>query len=377
MYQAYHTRYTVDSGQGFKTVIHQMLRTADGWAVMLPYEYQGESVEKSGYPASEIIGTYELVDSTNMTHRLAFGSALSTIVIPTQYITLKANGTITGAKDYSCSITNANTGSKAVTGTWSLDGESYRAVIKLGDVTYQAVFCKQNEETAAANEVMTFGGAGNDNSTVFAVKHTQHSYTTSTTKATTSKNGAVTTKCKYCAAVKSSAAIAYPKTVTLSATKYNYDGKAKKPAVTVKNSKGNKISASNYTVSYSNNKNPGTASVKITFKGNYSGTISKTFKIAVKGTAISTLTKKSKGFTVKWKKQTTGTTGYQIQYSTDKNFKKSCKTITVSKNKTTSKTVSKLKAKKKYYVRIRTYKTISGKKYYSSWSSAKSVTTKK
>ncbi|MGN0521072.1 MAG: fibronectin type III domain-containing protein, partial [Eubacterium sp.] len=75
---------------------------------------------------------------------------------------------------------------------------------------------------------------------------------------------------------------------------------------------------------------------------------------------------------------TTQTTGYQIQYSTSSKFtSKTTKTVTVSKNKTTSKTISKLKAKKKYYVRVRTYKIVSGKKIYSAWSKAKTVTTKK
>lgn len=68
----------------------------------------------------------------------------------------------------------------------------------------------------------------------------------------------------------------------------------------------------------------------------------------------------------------TQTTGYQLQYSTSSKFK-GVKTVTVSKNKTTSKKISKLKAKKKYYVRIRTYKTVDGKKYYSAWSSVKSI----
>ncbi|MGN0522144.1 MAG: fibronectin type III domain-containing protein, partial [Eubacterium sp.] len=77
-----------------------------------------------------------------------------------------------------------------------------------------------------------------------------------------------------------------------------------------------------------------------------------------------------------WKKLTTQTTGYQIQYSTSSKFTKA-KTVTVSKNSTTSKTISKLKANKKYYVRVRTYKTVDGKKIYSAWSKAKSVTTKK
>ena len=69
--------------------------------------------------------------------------------------------------------------------------------------------------------------------------------------------------------------------------------------------------------------------------------------------------------------------GYQIQYSTDKSFKKGNKTVTVKGCKSTSKTVKSLKAKKKYYVRIRAYKTINGKKQYSEWSAKKTVTTKK
>ena len=94
-------------------------------------------------------------------------------------------------------------------------------------------------------------------------------------------------------------------------------------------------------------------------------------------TSISKLTGGKKAFTVKWKKQTKNTTGYEIQYSTSSSFKSGNKTVTVSKNSTTSKTVKKLKAKKKYYVRIRTYKNVNGKKYYSAWSAKKSITTKK
>ncbi|MDE6412494.1 MAG: fibronectin type III domain-containing protein, partial [Eubacterium sp.] len=108
----------------------------------------------------------------------------------------------------------------------------------------------------------------------------------------------------------------------------------------------------------------------------YSGTVKKTFTIKPKATTLSSVTAKSKGFTAKWKKLTTQTTGYQIQYSTSSKFS-SAKTVTVSKNSTTSKTVSKLKAKKKYYVRIRTYKIVGKTKIYSDWSKSKAVTTKK
>ncbi len=91
---------------------------------------------------------------------------------------------------------------------------------------------------------------------------------------------------------------------------------------------------------------------------------------------ISGLTAQSKGFKVTWK-SVANIDGYQIQYSTSSSFKSGNKTVTVSGYKSTSKTVKSLKAKKKYYVRIRAYKKINGKNVYSSWSKSKYVTTKK
>ena len=82
-----------------------------------------------------------------------------------------------------------------------------------------------------------------------------------------------------------------------------------------------------------------------------------------------------KAILVTWKK-VSGVNGYEIQVATDKKFKKNKKTVTIKKQKTTKTTVKKLKAKKKYYVRVRTYKIVNGKKVYSSWSKVKSVKTK-
>lgn len=98
-----------------------------------------------------------------------------------------------------------------------------------------------------------------------------------------------------------------------------------------------------------------------------------TVTVKPKGTSVSKVKKAGKAFTVKWKKQTIQTTGYQIQYSTNSKFKKGNKTVTVKKNKATSKKINRLKAKKKYYVRVRTYKTVGKTKYYSSWSKTKAV----
>lgn len=97
---------------------------------------------------------------------------------------------------------------------------------------------------------------------------------------------------------------------------------------------------------------------------------------AKKKPSVKKVTAKKKALTVKWGKVTSAK-GYQIQYSTSKSFtKKTTKTKTVNSAKTVSATVSKLKAKKKYYVRIRAYKTSGGKKVYSDWSAAKSIKTK-
>ncbi|MBR3738388.1 MAG: fibronectin type III domain-containing protein, partial [Eubacterium sp.] len=180
-----------------------------------------------------------------------------------------------------------------------------------------------------------------------------------------------------CGKISKKTTIYYPKKITLSTSAYTYSGKAKQPKITVTDSKGNKISSKNYTAKYSKNTKVGTAKVTLTFKGNYSGSLSKTFKINPKSTKLSKVSAGKKSFTAKWSKQSAQTTGYQLQYAANKKFTKSKVTKTVSKNKTTSKKISGLKANKKYYVRIRTYKVVDGKKYYSKWSSYKTVTTKK
>lgn len=168
-------------------------------------------------------------------------------------------------------------------------------------------------------------------------------------------------------------------TVKLSTTKYTYDGKVKSPTLTVKNSDGKAlVKGTDYTVTVpSGRKNVGKYTYKVTFKGKYAGNTAKSlsFTIVPKGTTISSLTAVSKGFTVKWSKKTTQTTGYQIRYSTSSSMS-NAKTVTVSKNTTVSKKITGLTAKKKYYVQVRTYKTVNGTKYYSSWSAKKYVTTK-
>ena len=154
-----------------------------------------------------------------------------------------------------------------------------------------------------------------------------------------------------------------------------FTGKAITQNVTVK--VGNTVlkNGTDYTVSYSNNKKVGKATVKITGKGKYGGVITKTFKINPAKQQIQKLTAKSKAFFVDWA-QKGSATGYEIQYATNSKFT-GAKKVTITNNKTDKTTVSKLSANKKYYVRVRSYTTVKGTKYYGAWSATKSVTTKK
>ena len=272
---------------------------------------------------------------------------------------------------------------------------SMMAFASIGEIETAFTYYKNLVEGFECDKAGVFGYTDDVNANAYATKdallsleyfrdevknqkfeHPEEVLKSKTVKATTKKNGNITTACVICGKVEKKTTIYYPKKMALSTSTYTYSGKAKQPKVTVTDSKGNKVSSKNYTVKYSKNTKVGTAKATVTFKGNYSGSLSKTFKINPKNTKLSKVTATKNGFIAKWSKQTAQTTGYQLQYSTSKSFK-NAKTKTVSGSKNTGRKITGLKAKKKYYVRVRTYKTVDGKKYYSKWSNAKSVTTKK
>ena len=148
-----------------------------------------------------------------------------------------------------------------------------------------------------------------------------------------------------------------------------YTGKAIKPAITVYNGSKKLTKGTDYTVTYGTNKNTGKATVKITGKGNYTGSVTKTFYIVPKAVTLSSVTAGTKKATVKYKKAT-GASGYQIAYKVSGGSWKYVNTTSVSK------TISSLSKGKKYTFKVRAYKTVSGTKYYGSYSSSKTVTIK-
>ena len=145
-----------------------------------------------------------------------------------------------------------------------------------------------------------------------------------------------------------------------------YTGKAIKPSITVKYGKTTLKNGRDYTLSYGKNVATGKGTVKITGKGNYSGTITKSFKIVPKKPSVSI--KAGKG-SLKVTAKATGASGYQIAYATSAKGK--LKYVTSG----TSKTL-KLSRNKTYYVKVRAYKTMDGKKYYGSYSTMKPCKTK-
>ena len=206
-----------------------------------------------------------------------------------------------------------------------------------------------------------------------------HSYTTKVVKPTYDAQGYTLHTCACGDSYKDNYKAKLTRTSIAKATvsglksKY-YTSKAitQKPVVKL----GSKTlkAGTDYTVSYKNNKAVGTATVTITGKGAYKGSVKATFKICPKKTAIKKVTSpKTKQMKVTYGK-VSGVTGYQVTYSTSSKFtKKTTKSVNASG---TSKTISKLKKGKTYYVKVRTYKKVSGTKYYSGWSAVKKIKVK-
>ena len=180
----------------------------------------------------------------------------------------------------------------------------------------------------------------------------------------------VTVKAPYVKFAKKSAVVYKGKTATVKATLAGVSSvtyKSSNTKVATVNSKG-KVKI----------KGTGKVTISITAKETsaYKKQTKKVTIYAVPGKRdIKKLSSGKKKLTVQWKKDNRSD-GYQVQYSTDKKFKKNVKNVVIGKKQTTKQTIKKLKTGKKYYVRIRSYKKISGKKYYGTWSSKKTVKVK-
>lgn len=201
-----------------------------------------------------------------------------------------------------------------------------------------------------------------------------HSLKKEIIKATPEQDGSITVKCTYCGYEDSTEQILAP-SVDLSKATYTYSGKVKRPSIIFEGENGGKTSTKNYDVKYlSDGKSIGKHSILITLKGNYSGSLRKTYIIQPKGTELFGIKSLSRGFWIKWRTRKQ-VTGYEIFYTT-KSARKGGHLRRVSKRNTDSLTVKKLKPNKAYNIWMRTYKKVKGKKYYSNWEHLINVTTR-
>lgn len=205
----------------------------------------------------------------------------------------------------------------------------------------------------------------------------QGSVTTKITKATMKCNGKIEKLCISCGETLSKEVIYKIKKISLSPSTYTYDGAAKAPLIKILDSKGNPVPTNYIGIkNLTNRKTVGTHMIKVTFKGRYKGTKMVSFTIKPKGTYFQSGVKRKTSITLNWKKVKKQITGYEIKYSTNKKFTKKTSTTTKIKSyKTTSKRFNGLKSKKNYYFKIRVYKTVNGKNYYSAWSNTIRVKT--
>ena len=210
----------------------------------------------------------------------------------------------------------------------------------------------------------------------FSLKPHSHSlYLSDDDKASINYDGYKLFECKECDYSKK-VIIPHVSVIKLSKSKYVYNGKIHRPSVIVKDSKGKILKEdSDYRLKYDepNSKNVWTYEVCVYLEGDYDDERYLEYSIIPKGTAITKTASKKKAVYLKWKKQTKQISGYQIQYSTDKKFKKNKKTVNIYNPKKTSYTLRKLKSNKKYYVRIRTFEDTYN--LYSPWSKVKKVKT--
>ena len=226
--------------------------------------------------------------------------------------------------------------------------------------------------TKAGEKIYTCSGCGETKTEVIkATGHKMGAWKT-VASATTQKEGRQERSCTICN-YKETRSIpklkSYNFKVVSSKSAVTYNGKAQKPAVTVY--AGNKkISSKYYTVSYKNNTAVGTAMITIQGKGNYKKYSGKTtFRINLQKTTLSSAKSSRKGqLQATWKK-TAGNAGYQIQYATNAKFS-GAKT---KNTKATRYTFKGLKSKRKYYVRVRTYKKVGSNYWYSKWSNVRNV----
>lgn len=169
MFQVYHTRFNYGH-EGHEVRVHQMARTKNGWAVVLPFEYTGETIDYNGFNKDDLVGEYEFINHGTISNGCTDWADVNNIIAPTQNITLNADGTISNLKAYESRKQNTAVSSRDVSGIWTVkDGTAYITFV-IDGVTYEGIFCKQIDESKEKTEKIVFSAMGNNNECIWGVK---------------------------------------------------------------------------------------------------------------------------------------------------------------------------------------------------------------
>ncbi|MBR3786673.1 MAG: hypothetical protein IKJ77_09720 [Firmicutes bacterium] len=326
-----------------------------------------EAVAKAAHAYKAVVTAPTCEDAGYTTNTCACGDTYVTAITKALghkwdagKVTTEATCTAEGVKTFTCQNDAAHTRTDAIAKL----AHSYKAVVTAPTCTaegYTTYTCVCGD-TYTGDKVAALG---------HSVAHTEK------TRATTTENGQIVATCS-CGTVISKTTIHKVESLKLSISEATYSGKRVTPSLTIKDSEGNKLKkGTDYKVGIPKyRKNVGKYRYKITFMGNYSGTEYCYLTINPKAPTIKAPKVAKRAVTVKWNKVSKQATGYQVMVATDKKFSKNKKSVTVKGYKMTSKKISNLKADKTYFVKVRTYKTVKGVKFYSDWSKVRQVKTK-
>ena len=196
-----------------------------------------------------------------------------------------------------------------------------------------------------------------------------------TRKATDKKNGQFTRTCSVCGTSQTKR-IARVASVKLRTNEKHYTGKALTATVTVKNKDGKALRADkDYKVKWKNNVNVGLATVTVSGVGNYKFKLTRQMRIVPQSTGFTKAIPSITTAILRWKAVKKQADGYQIQIGADKNFGKGTKTLKLSGTDTVYTALNGLKQKTGYAVRMRVYRTVGKRTFYSAWSKVKTFKT--
>ena len=329
------------------------------------YTYTGKTIDLAKYVTVKD-GSKVLVNGTD--YELSYKNNTK-VGYNTATVTITGKGNYTGSVSKKFTIKPAKlaaptlTTGKGITVSWKADSSA---------VGYQVQYCKDSSFTKDVHSTTVVGKTTVNLTSIPKPGETWYVKV----RAFISSDGTTSgTRYGNYSSAKSITLKKALKSVSIEYSSYTYTGSAIKPKiVSVKDSDGNKLTTSDYSVSYSNNTKVGTATMTVTGKGKFQGTLTKTFVIKPKPGTL-TLTTTKGAFKASWPKNTSAS-GYEIQYSKDKTFKTGVTTYNVSKNTTTSVNFSsKPNSGETWYVKYRAYVTVNGTKY-GNYSSVKSIKVK-